>query len=645
MGYLADLYTLEQTSPTMTDRYHFTTGFGYWLEGRFMNKAVANVFARKEAEGGGYTIEAGIEAIIDTVKRWKDYGLTAEDKTWLHDEGYPQDYIDYIHDALINDCPLQIDVSKKRVFLPQEPTVRLIGPIGIIKMLESVNLCHENGQNAYATHGARMTDTLNVEVESGAPKGLASTQGLRRGPSLGAAIEASRGLAIGGYSSTSTGRAAQMLGLTFAGTMDHAWVQTHIYQLNKEPDAPTMRDLFIMEKEERFDDLREALKDDAFRSYAYANRKKGILLADTYDTPEGIEDAITVIEELRECAIEFNEPDWGKYYGMRFDSGDLTEFSKMALRRIAERNKKGLLLDALPDDVDVSSLSDKDLLKYAKSSSAAPFCAASDGINVYSAQKMRADGAYIAYWGVGTAGSHPPPLGMVQKISAMDMEVRVWDSTPDDAELTPTMKINRANPSKSSNPGLFNSRRFYGEDGKLSHLVIFDENQGFDDDQQIVDLRDFSNVITNPGGAKSEDMLEPVFDAKGRYVYNEPPKKPLHPGSSHMITDLEQMAAQVQAELDELPDSVREVRRPQEDVLKELLFKHFEAASQNGDKEFTVDIDSLKDQLPEPQEHIPVYLDMNLFRLRELCLERHGITNDNNEGISADVERFDAAIA
>lgn len=645
MGYLANLYTLEQTSPTISDRYHFTTGYGYWIEGRFMNIAVANIFARKEAEGGGYIIEAGIEAIIDTVKRWKDYGLTAEDKAWLHEQGYPQDYINYIHDVLINDCPIQIDVIKKRVFLPQEPAVRLIGPIGIIKLLESVNLCHENGQNAYASHGARMTDVLNVEVESGAPKGSASTQGLRRGPSLGAAIEASRGLAAGGYPSTSTGRAAEALGLTFAGTMDHAWVQTHNNQLNKEPDAPTMRDIFIMQKEGRFDELREAISNDAFRSYAYTNREKGILLADTYDTPEGIEDAITVIEELRECGLEFGEPDWGKYYGMRFDSGDLTQFSKDALRRIAERNKNGLLLDALPDDVDVSALSDKDLLKYAENSSAPPFCAASDGINVYSAQKMRADGAYISYWGVGTAGSHPPPLGMVQKVSAMDMEVRVWDPTPDDAELTPTMKINRANPSKSSNPGLINSRRFYGEDGKLSHLVIFDENEGFDDNQEIVNLRDFSDVIVNPGGAKSEDMLEPVFDAKGRYVYNEPPKKPIHPGSPHMITDLDQVAAQIQTELNELPDSVREIRRPQEDVLKELLVKHFETASQNGEKALMVDIEDLKSQLPEPQEHIPVYLDMNLFRLRELCLKRHGVSNDNATGIDDNVERFNKDIA
>lgn len=640
MGYLADLYTPEQTSPTMTDRYHFTTGFGYWLEGRFMNKAVANLFARKEAEGGGYIVEAGIEAIIDTVKRWKNYGLTAEDREWLHNNGYPREYVDYVHEVLINDPPIQIDVSSKRLFFPQEPAVRLVGPIGLIKMLESVNLCHENGQNAYATHAARLMDVLTEDAESGAPKGSPSVQGLRRGPGLGAAIEASRGMAYGGYPSTSTGRAAEMLGITFAGTMDHAWVQTHTHQLNKAKNAPTMRDLFLMEQEGRFDELRESLKDDAFRSYAYANREKGILLTDTYETIEGIEDAITVIQELRECGREFNQPAWGQGYGMRFDSGDLTEFSKIALRRIAERNADGLLMDALPDNTDVKKLSHQDLLAVAAKSTAAPFCAASDGITVYTAQEMRQKGAYIQFWGVGTAGSHVPPLGMVQKVAAMHMEVLNWDEMPEDAPLTPSMKINRAAPEKSSNPGLINSRRFYDGNGKLSHIVIYDENLGFDDKREIINLRDFSDIQVNSEGAKSIDLLEPVFDKNGRYVYVEPPQKPNHLGSSYMVTDLSQIAAQIRAELDELPDDVRKVKRPQADVLAEKLMAAFKDAQAAGNDQLTLNIADIEAALPEPQAHIPIYLDMNLFRQRQECETRHGIDHQES-GVSAYTERFE----
>src|SRR5262249_17072402 len=144
------------------------------------------------------------------------------------------------------------------------------------------------------------------------------------------------GLLFGGYKSTSTGRAAEMMGAQFAGTMDHAWVQTHDFQLNR--DGPTMRELFQMEKEGRIEELQEALSKDAFRSYAFTNRNAGILLTDTYDTIEGIEDAITVIKELRELGL-------GQNYGMRFDSGDIVEYSKIALRRMAERNENGDLFD------------------------------------------------------------------------------------------------------------------------------------------------------------------------------------------------------------------------------------------------------------------------------------------------------------
>ncbi len=385
MGYISQIYTPEQTSPTMTDRYHFTTGYGYWLEGRADNPAIAYIFGRKEAEGGSYTVEAGIEGIIDIVKRWKAYGLLPEDRQWLNQQGYPEEYINWIHESLKDNAKIQIDVCRKKLFFPQEPVVRIKGSIALFKMLESVNLCLENGQNAYSTHGARMVEVLEREVASGAPKGVVSVQNLRRGPALGAALESCRGLAHGGYKSTSTGRAAEMFGIKFAGTMDHAWVQTHLYQLNKEPGAPTMQDLFRMRDEGRIEELQRALSKDAFRSYSFSNPNNGIHLTDTYDTIEGIEDSITVIKELRELGF-------GKNYGMRFDSGNLVEFSKIALRRLAERDDNGDLLDALPSGLSLPEISHTDLLKYAEKSSDAPFTAVSDGVDVYSAQDMRTAG-------------------------------------------------------------------------------------------------------------------------------------------------------------------------------------------------------------------------------------------------------------
>ncbi|HTK84803.1 MAG TPA: hypothetical protein VL625_06920 [Patescibacteria group bacterium] len=636
MGYIADIYTMEQTSPTMTDRYHFTTGYGYWVEGRADNPAILYIYGRKEAEGGGYTVEAGLEGIIDIIKRWKDYGLTGEDRQWLADQGYPDEYIEYVNNGLKDGkdgLKIQVDACKTKLFFPQEPVVRIKGPMSLIKMLESVNLCLENGQAGYATHGARMAEVLEADMESGAPKGGASVQGLRRGPALGAALEASRGLSYGGYKSTSTGRAAEMQGTRFAGTMDHAWVESHLYQLNKEPGAPTMKDLFRMKEEGRVEEYQSWLWKDAFRAYAFTNPNNGILLTDTYDTPGGIEDAITVIKELRELGL-------GKNYGMRFDSGDLTGFSKLALLRLAERNENGDLLDALPPDIDVSKLSNKDLLLYAEKSSEPPFCSASDGIDVYTAQQMRRDGAYVRSWGVGTGGSHVKPVGLVQKLAAFYMKPLNGKPVPEGETLTPLMKIVSGAPAKSSNPGNINSRRFYDDHGKLSHIVIFDEDLGFDPKNEIVNLRDFSEKKINPGGASFYDILEPVFDAEGRYVYQEPPKKPDHPGSSYMVTDLDHAARDIKAELNTLPDDVRRIERPRDEVLSEMLMKEFAKARKEGRDVLSVNIHDIEQQLPPPQAHVPIYLDGLLYEQRVACEQKH-LHKATVSGVGTYNERFE----
>jgi nicotinic acid phosphoribosyltransferase len=49
MGFIADTYDVDQTTPLLTDKYHFTTAYGYWLEGRADNPSTFYMFGRKEA--------------------------------------------------------------------------------------------------------------------------------------------------------------------------------------------------------------------------------------------------------------------------------------------------------------------------------------------------------------------------------------------------------------------------------------------------------------------------------------------------------------------------------------------------------------------------------------------------------------------
>lgn len=628
MGFINDIYTEEQTTPTITDRYHIPTAYSYWLEGRADNPAVFYMFGRKEALGGGYTIAAGLEGVIDIVKRWQNYGLSSEDLSFLATQKsidgqqlYSPDFLAYLKSM---EFKLKIDAAPEGMpFFPQEPVLRVEGPLAQVKILESVALCLVNGHSAYATHATRLTDVLEKKMENGSPTGEASVQGLRRGPGLGAALEASRSLGLGGYKSTSTGTAAEMFGQRFTGTMDHAWVMSHPKELGSIP----MKELFQMEREGRIEELQEALKNDAFRSYAFANPQTATLLVDTYDPVQGLENAITVIKELREMGL-------GQQYGVRFDSGDIVQYSKRALRRYAE---EGFIADLSKKEV--QAMSDAELLKHAHKCSA--FCSAADGIDEYTAQEMREAGAFFKFWGIGTAGSHVPPVGLVYKASSIYMGVLDGRPLPENAEMTPVMKVASNAPVKSSNPGKINSRRFYDADGQLSHVVVYDENLGLHAKSEIVNLRDFSDQKVNTDYSACADLLVPVFDAEGRYVYQEPPKKPSYPGSSYMVTDLEGIAHQIKQHLDTLPDNVRIVARPRDEIVKDLLIKAYKKAKKDGQSALSLSLADIEDVLPPETGHIPVFLDMNLFNQRRACEKKH-LAKANTAGVSAYVERFEA---
>lgn len=628
MGFIADTYDVDQTTPLLTDKYHFTTAYGYWLEGRADNPSTFYMFGRKEAAGAGYSIAGGLEGLIDIVQRWQTYGFTEDDLNFLRSQKrptgksvFPEAFIQYLSEM---EFKLKIEaLPEGEVFFPQEPVLRVSGPIAQVKMLESVALGLINGHSGYMTQGAHQASVVEEELENGSPRGQASAQGMRRGPGLGAMLESSRSLGAGGYKSSSTGTAAKMFAQPFAGTMDHAWVMTHGAEIGKVP----MADLFRLSDEGKVRELRWALKEDAFRSFAFAHPESGILLVDTYDPIQGMENAIQVIKELHAKGL-------GANYGIRFDSGDIVEYSKIALRRFAEEG----FIDGV-DTAKVSGMSHEELLKHAEKSKV--FVSAADGIDEYSAQEMRAAGAFFKSWGIGTAGSHVPPLGLVYKASSVYMDVLEGEDAPAEIKKTPVMKVASNAPVKSSNPGVINSRRFYGADGKLSHVAVYDQMLGLDPAGEMINLRDFNDVKTSPANLIARDSLVPVFDEDGQLVMPAPAQKETHSGSGKFTTDLSALEKRIKAQLDTLPDNVRQVRRPRADVLKEKLVAAFNAAKKAGQSLLNLDIAAIEQSLPPEPGRIPVYLDRRLFDQRAAVEKLHLGHASGQSGVAEYNERFD----
>lgn len=607
-----DHYSVEHTTPLLTDAYHCTTAYAYWQEGRAENPAVFYMFGRREAKGSGYSVAAGLESLIEIVKRWQKYGMSDEDIAMLRAQRMPSGRPRYSEDFLsfMKNRKFHLKISAARegdLLFPQEAAMRVEGPVVEAKILESISLCLENGQSAYASHGARMTDAVSQKLDNGSPAGSASVQNLRRGLTVGDALESSRALEIGGYKSTSTGTAARDYGQVFAGTMDHAWIQTH---WNEIGDL-TMTDLYKLESEGRTAELQDARVNDAFRSFVMAYPESGVLLVDTYDPIQGLENAITAFKEMRAMGMKFN-------YGVRFDSSDIVKYSRIAMRRFAEEG----FFDGL-SRAQVDAMTDDELLLQSDRC-ASVFCAAADDIDEFKALDMRRRGAFFKAWGIGTAASHVPPMGMVYKAAAIYMEVLRGKTVEQaEAEMTPVMKVITNAPEKSSNPGFLNSRRYYGDDGKLSHVVIYDEKLGLDPQGRGVNSRDFNDVRALPAASSSRTLLTPVFDRDGNYVYDEPPKKETFPGSGKLTTDNAALAARVAEELDTLPDGARRVARPREDEIKMRLLAAYEAALKSGSTELKIDIPSFENSLPPQPEHIPVYLDWNLYDQRLACQRRH----------------------
>ena len=276
----------------LTDLYQLTMAFGYWKSGRADREAVFHLVFRRNPFGGGFSIACGLTQILEILK---DFRLSADDRAYLEtlkgNDGAPlfsEEFLDYLGRMRLR-CDIDAVPEGTAVF-PQEPLVRVKGPLIEAQILETVLLNVINFQTLIATKAARVTMATG---------GRATLEfGLRRAQGINGGLTASRAAYVGGCDATSNVLAGKLYGIPVAGTHAHSWVMS-----------------FDSEKE-------------AFETYAEALPNNTIFLVDTYDTAEGIERAIEVARGMR---ARGREP-----IGIRLDSGDLGRLSLEARRRLDE---------------------------------------------------------------------------------------------------------------------------------------------------------------------------------------------------------------------------------------------------------------------------------------------------------------------
>ena len=274
------MYTLRWNDRTnmsmLTDFYELTMSKGYLEHGMADTIAWFDLFFRSIPEDGGYAIMAGVEQMIDYLKTLQ---FTEENLDYLASTGMFDDrFLDYLRHFKFA-CDIWAIPEGTPIF-PNEPIVKVRGPLIQAQMIETMLLVTINHQSLIATKTSRI-----VRAAQGRP---VFEFGSRRAQGYDAAVLGSRAAYIAGVSGTSCTISGEHFGVPLVGTMAHSWVQAFESEY------------------------------DAFCAYARSFPDSTVLLVDTYNVlKSGIPNAIRAAKDVL-------EPAGHRLKGIRIDSGDLT---------------------------------------------------------------------------------------------------------------------------------------------------------------------------------------------------------------------------------------------------------------------------------------------------------------------------------
>jgi nicotinate phosphoribosyltransferase len=423
-----------------TDLYEVTMACGYWKAGVSDHEAAFHVAFRKNPFGGEFTVACGLAQVVDLVRGFQfdeneiEYlaSQRGNDGKPLFDAGF----LDYLRNLQLA-CDIDAMPEGTLVF-PHEPLIRVCGPIIHCQLLETAFLTLLNFQSLIATKAARVCRAAENDA--------VIEFGLRRAQGMDGGLSAARAAYIGGCAGTSNLLAGQRYGIPVSGTQAHSWIM-------------------FFEKER-----------EAFQNYGRALPNNCVFLVDTYNSLDGVRQAIDVAKQLRKDRHEI--------IGLRLDSGDRVALSIEARRMLDE--------SGFPDAKIVCS----------------------GDLDEYAIAELKKRSAKIDIWGVGTkltTGQPDAAVGGVYKLGAVRRPGEPWRYR---------IKLSDE-PAKTSCPGLLQVRRFHRPDGRFIADAIYEIDHPVSRPCVIVDMR--TNARSEiPAATEYSDLLLPIF-RRGKVVYRVPP--------------------------------------------------------------------------------------------------------------------------
>lgn len=418
---LPDLY--KPSLGLLTDLYQLTMGYGYFRNNMTERKSIFHLFFRKPPFGRNYAIAAGFAIAQELIEQFHFsnsdieflYALKGNDGQALFSEDYLQKLSTWRPRVRV------FGVPEGSAILEHCPLLRIEGPLFDCQLLETPLLTILNFQTLIASKSANICQVAKDD--------MVLEFGLRRAQGIDGGIGAARAAYIGGCHATSNVLAAKLLGIPCKGTHAHSWVMSF------------------------------ATEQEAFATYAHAMPNNCIFLVDTYNTIDGVKNAIEEAKKLRQKGHEM--------IGVRLDSGDLLALSKTARQ--------------LLDDADFPNAK----------------IVVSDSLDEHKMTRLKEQGAPIDIWGVGTnlvTAKDQPALGGVYKLGAIEDDAGNW-----------LHRVKMSNtPIKVSNPGKLQIMR--NRDTNVWIDVLVDELDGTKVTQIVsldgtremtIDIEDFVPLLTS----------------------------------------------------------------------------------------------------------------------------------------------------
>ena len=277
-----------QTNPfAATELYEFSMADGYFSNGMQDTVACFDLFFRRVPDHGGFAVMAGLEQAIAYLK---NLHFSEDDLAFLKSQGISDAFLTYLRDFRFS-CDVWAVPEGTPIF-PNEPIVKVRGPVVQAQMIETMLLLCINQQSLIATKANRLVR---------AARGTAVAQfGARRAQGADAAIFGARAAYIGGCIASSGAAPVRDFGIPTLETMTHSWVQ-----------------MFDTEYE-------------AFCAYARCHPDDCTFVVDTYDTlRSGVPNAVRA---FRDVLVPMGK----RPKSVRIDSGDITYLSKRVRKQLDE---------------------------------------------------------------------------------------------------------------------------------------------------------------------------------------------------------------------------------------------------------------------------------------------------------------------